>query len=112
MFKKKEKELTGINLLWDNLLNTLIDNGELIEVKICIHYIFDVTFRYNDHEYYIKNNYQGDNIYLDKRQNKLGEIEYGCAETVISSKTYKKFFKKLPELIAEYRLKKYKDIYQ
>lgn len=115
MFNFLKKKLTGLDLLWDNKLNELLDNGKLIYIDDNEKYFYRISIKHNDYEYNISicKMYKNKNIFLIYRKNLIdGSRLEGFKKTKISRKTYKKFLKKLPELIEEYNLEDYKDVYQ
>lgn len=114
MFKYFFKEnLTGVSLLWDNKLNELLDNGKLINIDCDKVYIWSVEIQYNDYLYYIKNDIVNKNIILVYRKSATDsdKIMEGYSNTLISRKTYKKFFKKINKMYENYKNEKYKEVY-
>lgn len=109
----KFNKLTGLNLLWDNKLNDLLDYGKLLNVEYNNDYIWAIDIKFDNYLYRLRLDIGDKNIILMHRKGLIDKsLREGFKKTKISRKTYKKFLKKIPEWVAEYGLEEYKEVYQ
>lgn len=117
LFKRKPKqEPSRLEILWDELLNNLIDHGKISHTD-CYkgdYYGWSgwVTFTYKGFVYDICINEKDKRLNLfSKKDISSDKVEYNPCRVNASLKTLERFISLLPELIEKYEYTTYKKFY-
>lgn len=117
LFKRKPvPEPSRLEILWDDLMNNLIDHG-IITYMNCYksnYYGWEgwITFTYKEFAYAVRF-YENDKVlHLSSKKDILSEkYEYNPCKVNASPKTLKRFISLLPKLIEKYEYTTYKNFY-
>lgn len=115
LFKRKP-EPSRLEILWDDLMNNLIDHG-IITYMYCYksnYYGWKgyITFTYKEFAYGVKFYENDKELHLSSKKDISSEkYEYNPCRVNASLKTLERFIRLLPELIEKYEYTTYKNFY-